>query len=357
MNPMHGPNRFKLGVFAVNADGGLTFTTAPERWRPDWDAIVEVAQVADRAGLEFILPVARWKGYGQNDVRGESFETLTHAAALAALTERIAIFSTVHVPLVHPVFAAKALATVDHVSHGRAGINIVCGWNPDEFAMFGVEQVDDRYAKGQEWYDVLVGVLGGGPFDFHGCYYDLEGVVGAPSSVQQPRPVTMSAAFSPTGRDFAARTSDYLFTSYAKLELGKKHVEDIRARAERVGRELGVFTTTAVVCRASQAEAEEYWERYTVEYADVDAIDYHVGIKQAHSESYDPQVWRQRQLFAGGTGSYPLVGTPERIVEQMVAMHEIGFAGTTVSFVNFRDELPFFCERVLPLLERAGLRE
>ena len=56
-------------------------------------------------------------------------------------------------------------------------------------------------------------------------------------------------------------------------------------------------------------------------------------------------------------GSYPLIGSPERIVDELIQMEAAGFIGTTLSFVNFADELPFFIERVLPLLEEAGLRE
>ena len=82
-----------------------------------------------------------------------SFETFTWAAGLAALTSRIAIFSTVHVPLVHPIYAAKALATVDHISGGRAGLNIVCGWNPTEFAMFGTTPDERAYERAAEWID------------------------------------------------------------------------------------------------------------------------------------------------------------------------------------------------------------
>ena len=130
MNPMRNANRFKLGLFSINADGGTAFTKVANRWRADWGEIEQAVQKADAAGLEFILPIARWKGYGgETDVRAASFETLTHAAALGAVTRNIVIFATVHVPLVHPVFAAKALMTVDHVSRGRAGLNIVCGWN------------------------------------------------------------------------------------------------------------------------------------------------------------------------------------------------------------------------------------
>lgn len=122
LHPMHGPNRFKLGVFAANADGGLTVTRVPERWPATWPGIIKAAQIADRAGLEFFLPIARWKGFGgEMNSRQHSFETFTFAAALAGVTERIALFATVHVPMVHPVFAAKAWATLDHATGGRTG--------------------------------------------------------------------------------------------------------------------------------------------------------------------------------------------------------------------------------------------
>ena len=70
-NPLSGPNRFKLGVFSENADGGIALTTVPERWRAEWDDIVAIARMADAAGIEFILPIARWKGFGgETDPRG-----------------------------------------------------------------------------------------------------------------------------------------------------------------------------------------------------------------------------------------------------------------------------------------------
>ena len=90
VHPMHGPNKFKLGVFSMNSDGGLTLTKVPERWPAIWSEIVEVSQLADRAGFEFLLPIARWKGFGgEMNSREWSFETLTHAAALGAVTKNI----------------------------------------------------------------------------------------------------------------------------------------------------------------------------------------------------------------------------------------------------------------------------
>ena len=157
-HPLKGPNRLKLGVFSTNADGGLAITDVPERWLAGWQDNLTAAQIADRAGLEFVLPIARWKGFGgKNKVREWSFETFTWAAGLAAATEQIGLFMTVHVPLVHPLYAAKALATVDHISQGRAGLNIVCGWNPKEFGMFGTPLVEKGYDQAAEWLEIVEG--------------------------------------------------------------------------------------------------------------------------------------------------------------------------------------------------------
>jgi FMNH2-dependent dimethyl sulfone monooxygenase len=358
-HPMHRPNRFKLGVFSLNADGGLTLTKVPERWQALWSDVVEVARMADKAGLEFLLPIARWKGFGgEMNSREWSYETFTFAAALAGVTERIALFSTVHVPVVHPVFAAKALATVDHASGGRAGLNIVCGWNPEEFDMFGLELVANRYDQGLEWIRIIERIYTAAePFDFDGAFYKLRRVFGLPRPVQSPRPVTLNAAFSPVGRDFAAKAADFLFTTVTEIEQGGQAIEDMKARAAAEGRDVGVYTTCHVVCRPTQAEAEDYYEHYASAMADHASVDHYMGQKEKFSASHDPEAYRlHRKRFAGGGGTYPLVGTPARIAEEMVRMSEVGFAGTTVSFVNFRTELPYFLESVVPLLQKAGLR-
>jgi dimethylsulfone monooxygenase len=359
---MRGPNKFKLGLFSMNSDGGLTLTRVAERWPAQWDDIVAVTQMADRAGIEFILPIARWKGFGgEMNSREWSLETFTFAAGLAGVTKDIALFSTVHVPMVHPVFAAKALTTIDHASNGRAGLNIVCGWNPDEFAMFGVglPSVEDRYGRGLEWFEIMQRIYSSSePFDYDGRFYQLKAVSGKPAPIQKPRPVTLNAAFSPPGREFAAKAADFLFTTFVDIEKGRDHIDDMARRAQAQGREVGVYTTCHVICRPSQSEAEDYYEYYAVTMADHASVDHYMGQKEKFSGSHEAEAYRlHRKRFAGGAGSYPLVGTPDHIASEMVRMHRAGFAGTTVSFVNFRDELPYFIANVLPLLRDAGLRE
>lgn len=359
-HPLHGPHRFKLGIFSTNADGGLAITTVPERWRASWADNLAAVRIAEEAGLDFVLPIARWKGFGgATRVREHSFETFTWAAGLAAVTSRIGLFMTVHVPLVHPVYAAKALATVDHISGGRAGLNIVCGWNPEEFALFGATPDERAYDRAAEWITIIERAYASDePFDFEGTYYRLKGVVSCPASLQRPRPVTMNAAFGPPGRDFAARHCDFLFSTFSEIADGRRHVEDMRARAAAAGRTVGVYTVCHVVCRETQAEAEAYYHRYAVEMADHAAVEAHMAGKKAFAASHDARAFElYRQRFAGGAGSYPLIGTPERIAGEIAAIAAEGYAGAALSFVNYTAELPFFCARVLPLLRQAGLRE
>jgi alkanesulfonate monooxygenase SsuD/methylene tetrahydromethanopterin reductase-like flavin-dependent oxidoreductase (luciferase family) len=358
-HPLHGPHRFKLGLFSANADGGLAITTVDERWRAGWTENVALARMADEAGYDFLLPIARWRGFGgATRVREHSFETFTWAAGLAAITRHIGLFMTVHVPLVHPVYAAKALATVDHISGGRSGLNIVCGWNPAEFAMFGASVGAEGYAQAAEWIEIVERAYASEePFDFDGRFYTLKGVVSRPASLQVPRPVVMNAAFGAPGRDFAARHCDFLFSTFSDIEDGAKHVADIGERAAKVGRHVGIYTVAHVVCRGSQAEAEDYYERYAVREADHGAVDQHMAGKKQFAHSHDERVFDlYRKRFAGGAGTFPLVGTPQRVADDLIRIAAQGYQGAALSFVNYIDELPFFSARVLPLLRGAGLR-
>ena len=359
-NALHNANKLKLGLFSLNADGGIAITKVPERWQAGWADIVDVARMADRAGFEFILPIARWKGFGgELDVRTLCFETFTFAAALGAITEQITIFSTVHVPIVHPVFAAKALVTVDHVSGGRAGLNIVAGWNQGEFDMFGhaLAEHDRRYEQGLEWFDVMTRIFTAKDrFDYAGEFYQLTEVIGKPPPVQTPRPLTMSAASSPAGRAFAMKTSDLLVTVLGVAGEGLAPVQALSAQRKAEGRPLQIIATTHVVCRETDSEAEDYYRHYAVDHADTEAVDYHMKMSRRNRQLDTDQIFNERKRYAGGLSSHPLIGRPETIVDELVRLQADGIDGVTLSFVNFRDELPFFIERVLPLLEQAGLR-
>ena len=152
-------NKLKLGIFSANCSSGQAMTQIEERWDSSWDNNLKQAQLCDAAGLEFQLPIARWIGYGATtNFQHNVLETLTWAAGLLAKTRNITIFATTHTGFHNPVIAAKQLATLDQIGHGRAGLNIVCGWNKPEYEALGFQLPDDhetRYRLLQEWFDIV----------------------------------------------------------------------------------------------------------------------------------------------------------------------------------------------------------
>lgn len=368
-NPMLGPNRFKLGVFSANCDGGLTMSLAPDRWKANWDDVVAMCQLADSAGLEFILPVAKWRGYqGKANIYGKSYETLTHSAAIGALTKRICVFSTIHVPLITPAFGAKALATIDHITHGRAGLNIVCGWNQEEFDLHGVTiEQDQRYEHGLEWFRVWSKLLEGGPeFDWDGEFFKLKRLSTDPVSVQRPRPIVMSAGFSPKGRHFASVAADALFTNMTDLEQAPALLANIAEQMAKRPRPVPVFVMSHVVCRPSRKDAEDFYHYFAETHADEEGQAYyrrHRGAKAGAGDTAVSRPFENRFMKATGKrydgaypGTFPLVGTPDDIADDIERMSAAGLAGCSIAFLDYLKEIPYFIAEVLPRLQRKGLR-
>ena len=158
-NMMKDKNGFKLGTFSSNCSSGMTVTKSPSRWVNSWENNLKLGQMLDDAGIDFMLPIARWIGYGgETDFHGSVLETVTWATALLASTKNITVFATVHTAANNPVVVAKQIATMDQVGNGRAGLNIVAGWNKPEYEALGLTLPDDhetRYGYAQEWFDVV----------------------------------------------------------------------------------------------------------------------------------------------------------------------------------------------------------
>lgn len=362
-NAMFNRNRFKLGLFSPNCSGGMAITTVAERWQASWANNLALAQLADEVGLEFLLPIARWTGYGgATDFQGDSLETITWAAGLLAQTRRLSVFATAHTAFSHPLMAAKQFATVDHMSGGRFGLNIVCGWNQPEYAMFGLTLAEDheaRYRYGQEWWDVIRKAWSSAAdFDWDGEFFHLRGARCTPKPLDASLPPVMNAGSSAQGRSFATQNCDFLFTVIIDTASGADIVKQCQTRArEQHGRELGVFTTTYVVCRPTTREAEEYHHHYAVDHADTPAVERLMSLMGMHAHSFPREmIGALRTQFAAGHGVYPLVGDPDTVADRIAAIADAGFAGASLAFVNYLDELPYFAAEVLPRLERRGLR-
>jgi FMNH2-dependent dimethyl sulfone monooxygenase len=364
---MYNANALKIGLFGANCSSGRSATTVPERWSASWADCLQLARMADDAGIDFMLPIGRWKGYGgATDFHGSTLETVTWAAGLLAATERITVFGTVHAPLFHPLIAAKEFVTVDHIGSGRFGINLVVGWNEGEFEMFGVTQRehDARYDFAQEWLDLIKRAWSEhDDFDFEGQYLQAKGVRAFPKPYGETRPIIMNAGRSPVGQSFALRNCDAFFTATVEtrhsIEASARKVEDIKSAARAYGREIDVYTIGQVICRPTQPEAEAYYRHAVIDNADWGAVEKMMALKNITRQTVSADEYaRQQQYFAGkAIGGYPFIGTPDRVAEELANISRAGMRGIAVSFVNYLNETPYFCDEVLPRLARIGVRQ
>ncbi len=355
-------NKLSLGLFGVNCSGGLAVTTVPERWVASWENNQKIACMADDAGIDFVLPLGRWKGYGGvTDHNASNFETLTWASGILASTRNIVAFGTVHVSLFNPVVAAKQMVTADHIGQGRFGLNIVCGWNTDEFGMLGVSlaQHDERYDQGQEWIDVITQAWSSDkPFDYDGRFYQVHQTEIHPKPYGGGQPMIVCAGNSPRGREYAACNADMMFTNLrGDIEAIPGNISTLKELAAGYQRDIGVFSNVVVICRPTKKEAEEYFRYYAIEKADHDAVENLIegrGLKKPGVTEEALQAARIRA--AAGNGALPIVGDPDDVVAMMKLLSGFGITALAMGFTNYLDHFPYFRDEVLPRLASEGLR-
>ena len=170
----------------------------------------------------------------------------------------------------------------------------------------------------------------------------------------------MNAGASPAGRSFAIRNCDAFFTqaSRTSMEETALRVKDAKDEARQYGRELDVYAVGVVTCKPTQKEAEEYYNYCTIEKADWSAVDGILGKKNISPATVgEEEFQRQRHHYAHGLGGLLMVGDPDRLAQQLCDLSKAGLRGIGFSFVNYVKELPYFCEEVLPRLERMGVRK
>ncbi len=218
-----------------------------ERGRFDYFFLAEGLALRERAGRVF-----------EHDIAGRP-DTLPVLAALAAVTEHIGLVGTLNATFNEPYELARQLASLDHLSGGRAGWNVVTSWDAftgQNFRRGGFLRREQRYTRAEEFVttvrelwdswaqDAIVadkqsGVFlrdaSAGAFSHHGEQFDIEGRFTVPRS-PQGHPVIVQAGVSPQGRDFAAANSDLIFSPYSRLPEARDFYDDIKARARAHGR-------------------------------------------------------------------------------------------------------------------------
>ncbi|MGV9711025.1 LLM class flavin-dependent oxidoreductase [Gordonia sp. NPDC003424] len=225
--------------------------------------------------------------------------------------------------------------------------------------MFGgsQRQHDDRYAFGDEWMSVVKHLwTEPDAFDFEGEYFTVREAQAQPKPVQRPGPVLVNAGNSPAGMAFSAKHVDFNFATVDTLENASSYATTVRelARTE-YHRQIGLMTYAFVICRDTEAEANEVKEAI-IDAGDREGANNLMSILGMQSESYASQLRQFQERFILGYGGYPIIGTPEQVVDELGALSATGMDGVIVGFLDYERELAQFGEKVMPLLVEAGLR-
>ncbi len=341
-----------------------------------------------------------------------SFDPLTLLPALAMHTKHLGLIATASTTFEPPYMIARRFASLDHISNGRAGWNIVTTSNPDAALNFGFEEQmehDERYARAREFYDVVTGLwdsfaedafirdVDSGIFwnpermhvlNHKGKYLNVRGPLNIARPVQG-WPLIVQAGASEAGKQLAAETAEMVFCSYRTLEDGQAFYKDVKGRMAAVGRNpdhLKILPGALVVVGDTESEARE--KRALLD----SLVHYDSGIASlsialgCDASVYDPDgplpvddlpptqasfSGRERVLklveregltvreLAGRLGGYSgmsFVGTPAQIADEMAHWIEVDASdGFNMMFPYLPAGLDDFVDRVVPELQRRGV--
>ena len=346
----------QIGLFMPNCSNMSAISTyrlVPDEW--DYESNKRIALAAEDAGFDFLFPVSRWRGFGgETDYLGTSMETMTWASALLAVTSRIRVYSTVHVPVFNPVVVAKMGATLDHIGQGRWGINLVSGWSKEEFGMMGVDILEHgaRYARTRAFIEVLKGLWTQTPgsFDHTSPWYQVRGGYSLPQPVQKPHPPIVNAGNSEDAKAVIAELCDWAFISMASLEGAGETVRDIKARGAALGRALRCACFPFVLWRDSRDEAEAEVAKIIAHKDEVASGNWLRGVN-LESGSFDRFTLDMMTL---GAGAWPIIGTAEDVARQLHALYETGLDGVLMVFQAYLRDTERFAREIMPLLREMG---
>lgn len=356
-----------LGLFLPTQSGGWSASAAPRSTSWDFEYNSALALRAEELGFDLVFGLAEWVragGYGgEIRFREDSIDPFITVTALAALTKRLLLLSTIHVlygPW-HPMHLARFAATADHISKGRFGINVVTGFSPAEPRMFGMRRLDHdlRYDMAGEFAAIMKSLWRSEEnLTYRGRFWQLEDAFVRPKP-RYGRPILVSATGSSSGFNYAARHSDLVFITSPgganinrALETLPEHTAALKEKARSYRRRIRTIINPMIVCRRTEAEARAYYDNI-IALADMEAATgYANHFKSGDSKAWTNHVPRERILG----GNVHLIGSPRQVADWLIALNRAGCDGMQISFYDFREDLEFFGSEVLPLLYEAGVR-
>jgi FMNH2-dependent dimethyl sulfone monooxygenase len=327
--------------------GGWLRNVADENMPATWPYVKKLAERSEEIGYDLML-IAE---LNLNDIKGveaPSLDAWSTAAALAAVTRRLELMVAVRPTFHLPALLAKQAANIDHISGGRLTLNVVSSWWSDEAKKYGVgfEQHDDRYARTNEWLDVLHGVWAQDHFSYSGKYYRVEDNILEPKPVAQPHPTIYAGGESLAAKDLIAEKCDaYLMHGDPPERVGEK-ITDLRERRARHNLpplKFGVAGYTIV--RETEREAQDELKRITdVHQSAAGNANYQQWLSGTQLEqrvSLEDYSVSNRGLRSG------LVGTPEQVSERLAQFEAVGVDLVLLQFSPQLEEMERFADSVI----------
>ena len=327
--------------------GGWLRNVDDERMEASWAYAKRLTQRAEQLGYDVSL-IAE---LNLNDIKGveaPSLDAWSTAAALAAVTEKLEIMVAVRPTFHNPALLAKQAANIDHISGGRLTLNVVSSWWADEATKYGIQfdQHDDRYARTDEWLDVVNGCWERQGFSYSGKYYSVADNVLSPKPVRQPRPTLYAGGESETAKNLIASKCDaYLMHGDSPARVGEK-IAGMRERREHAG--LGPMSFGVAGYAVVRPTAEEA-RREVIRITDVQQSaqgyknyqQWIAGSKLEQKVSLEDYSVSNRGLRSG------LVGTPDQVKAQVAAFEEAGCDLLLLQMSPQLEEMERFAEQVM----------
>ena len=339
----------EFGVFLPVANGGWIVSRTTPVLDGGWAQNRDAALLAESEGFDFVMAMGKWRGFGGDTGHwGTSLEAVTMMAGIAAVTSRVKIWATLHATLHNPAVAAKMIATLDHISGGRAGLNIVAGAYRGELEQMDAwdENLshDARYDLTEEWTGLVKRLWTAPSVSFEGKHFTFQDCVSEPKPLHPP--FLICAGMSKRGFDFSVRECDGCFIGGS--DRGETRAASLRAKAlaASLGKTIKTYCMMTVITAETDVEAEARAQEYR------DGLDEGAvrGMLESYGLSGNAMTARARDAFMTQT----VVGSPATCASQIEQfMRDCEIDGLMFIFDDYQEGLYVTGRDILPALRKA----
>jgi len=349
----------QLGVFIPIGNNGWLISTTSPQYKPSFDLNRTIVEKAENFGFDFALSMIKLHGFGgPSQFWDYNLESFTLMAGLAAVTTRIQLFATCAVLTMPPPIAARMAVTIDSISHGRFGVNIISGWQRREYTQMGIwpgpEHYRRRYEYCAEYVTVMRELWETGHSNFNGDFFRMDDCRCLPLPTNTI-PI-ICAAQSDNGTRFAAQYADYNFCGSGGVNqptLVASSVARLVEATTETGRKCGALILQMIIADETDEAAMAKWEHYKAG-TDLEALAW----RDAQAEDdpnkdpfSQPNKRRTLQVDRLPTNQGVLVGSYASVARMLDELAMVpGVQGVMLTFDDFVAGMEQFGTRILPLL-------